>query len=85
MIGGLQLLPGGVIGWYYIRPEWRGRRLGIPPMGQAVQRFRAQGLDELRLHCADEELRGFFEALGFAPGEGDEMVKYIGFRERETL
>lgn len=85
VIGGVQLLPGGVIGWYWIRPDYRGRRLGVPPMGQAVQRFRARGVENLRLRCADGELRPFFERLGFVPGDGDEMVKYIGYRERETI
>lgn len=84
-IGGLQLLPGGVIGWYWLRPDYRGRRLGVPPLGQAVQRFRAAGVEELRLRCPNDDLRSFFEGLGFVPGEGDEMVKYIGFRERETI
>lgn len=84
-IGGLQLLPGGVIGWYWLRPDYRGRRMGIPPLGQAVQHFREQGIDSLRLCCADTDLRRFFETLGFVPGEGSEMVKYIGYRERETI
>ena len=85
VIGGLQMMPGGIIGWYWIRPDYRGRRLGVPPMGQAVQHFRARGVEDLRLRCADRELRPFFESLGFVPGEGDEMVKYIGYRERETI
>lgn len=84
-IGGVQMLPGGVIGWYWLRPDWRGKRLGVPPLGQAVQYFRAQGLENLRLRCGDADLRRFFESLGFVPGEGDEMVKYIGYRERETI
>ena len=79
------MLPGGVIGWYWLRPDWRGKRLGVPPLGQAVQYFRAQGLENLRLRCGDADLRRFFESLGFVPGEGDEMVKYIGYRERETI
>lgn len=85
VIGGLQLLPGGVVGWYWIRPDYRGRRLGVPPMGQAVQRFRAQGVKNLRLRCADESLRPFFESLGFVSGEGDEMVKDLGYSEREII
>ena len=84
-IGGVQMLPGGVIGWYWLRPDWRCKRLGVPPLGQAVQYFRAQGLENLRLRCGDADLRRFFESLGFVPGEGDEMVKYIGYRERETI
>ena len=85
VIGGLQLLPGGVIGWYWLRPDYRGRRLGVPPLGQAVQHFRTQGVENLLLRCGDEDLRRFFESLGFVPGEGDEMVKYIGYKERETI
>ena len=84
-IGGVQMLPGGVIGWYWLRPDWRGKRLGVPPLGQAVQYFRAQGVENLRIHCGDENLRPFFVSLGFVPGEGDEMVKYIGYKERETI
>jgi len=84
-IGGLQLLPGGVIGWYWLRPDWRGKRMGVPPLGQAVQYFRTQGVENLRLRCDDADLRRFFESLGFVPCERDEMVKYIGYRERETI
>ena len=84
-VGGLQLLPGGEIGWYYLLPEWRGKRLGVPPLGQAVQRFRSRGLDTLRLRCDDGRLRPFFAKLGFVPGEGDEMTLYIGYKERKTI
>ena len=85
VIGGLQLLPDGVIGWYWLRPDYRGRRLGIPPLGQAVQYYRARGVESLCLHCDDAGLRPFFESLGFVPGQENEMVKYIGYRERETI
>jgi hypothetical protein len=50
-----------------------------------VQHFRTQGVENLLLRCGDEDLRRFFESLGFVPGEGDEMVKYIGYKERETI
>ena len=60
VIGGVQMLPEGLIGWYFLCPEWRGRRFGLPPLGQAVRYYREQGLDSVRVDCADEKLRPFF-------------------------
>ncbi len=85
VIGGVQLLPEGVIGWYYLLPDYRGRRLGVPPLGQAVKYYRPRGIDRLRLRCADGELRPFFAKLGFVPTEDDWMEKYIGYEERAEI
>lgn len=85
VIGGVQLLPEGLIGWYYICPAWRGLRLGVPPLGQAVHYYRAQGLDHIYVDCPNEKLRPFFAKLGFLPGEGDRMVKSIGCEERAKI
>ena len=60
---------------YILAPEWRGRRLGVPPMGQVLRYCRHQALPWLRLTCADPALRLFFARLGFVAAEGDEMVK----------
>ena len=84
-VGGIQLLPAGVIGWYYLLPAYRGRRFGVPPLGQAVKYYRPQGIDRLRVHCADQALRPFFAAVGFVPAEGDWMEKYIGYEERAEI
>ncbi len=85
VIGGVQMLPEGLIGWYFLCPEWRGRRFGLPPLGQAVRYYREQGLDSVRVDCADEKLRPFFSKLGFEPKEGSMMEKYIGYKERERI
>lgn len=82
-VGLVQLLPdraddAGWIGTYWLSPDWRGRHLGIPPLGQAVFFYRARGIDRLRLDCADPHTRGFFARFGFRPLEGDTMEKYIG-------
>ena len=85
VIGGLQLLPDGIIGWHWLRPDYRGKGLGVPPLGQAIQYYRARGMETLRLRCDDAELRRFFESVGFVSGVGNEMIKYIGYRERELI
>ena len=79
-VGALQLLPEkepgvGWIGWYWIDPAWRGRWLGMPPMGQAITYYRDRGVYCLRLSCPDAQLAGFFEKLGFERTEGDVMQK----------
>ncbi len=71
----------GWIGRYWIAPEFRGKHLGIPPLGQAVQFYRARGRDHLRLRCP-EESRGFFERYGFRVVEADILEKYIGYEEQ---
>lgn len=83
-IGLYQLLPEkdnryGWIGCYWLAPAWRGKNLGIPPLGQAVIYYRRRGVDYLRLHCPDEASRGFFMKFGFYPAEGDILEKYIGY------
>lgn len=88
-IGLYQLLPEkdqryGWIGWYWLTPAWRGKHLGIPPLGQAVVYYRRRGVEYLRLACPDEGSRGFFQKYGFRPVEGDIMEKYIGFSEDEV-
>ena len=70
----------GWVDWYWLAPVWRGRRFGIPPMGQLVQRYRELGLPFLRLRCADPALRPFFARLGFYDAADGVMEKDI--RER---
>lgn len=62
---------------YWLAPEWRGRGLGVPPMGQAVKACLSRGLPTLRLDCGDRELRRFFARLGFVPTAGEEMEKDV--------
>ena len=64
------------ITWYAMDPMWRGRRQGIPPMGQIIQQGRRLGLPYLRLTCTDESLRPFWQRLGFR-GDGAELEKDI--------
>lgn len=70
----------GWVDWYWLTPAWRGRRFGIPPMGQLVQRYRELGLPFLRLRCEDPALRPFFARLGFCDAADGVMEKDI--RER---
>lgn len=89
-VGALTLLPekdanAGWIGYYWLEPAMRGRNYGIPPLGQAVQYYRARGIDRLRLECDDEKTRGFFAHYGFYPLEGSVMEKYIGYEPREIV
>jgi len=89
-VGAVTLLPdkagdAGWIGYYYLEPTMRGRNYGIPPLGQAVQFYRARGIDRLRLRCPEEQTRGFFAHYGFYPLEGDVMEKYIGYEPREIV
>lgn len=81
-IGAFQLLPDGEpdagrLGWYWLDPAWRGKGLGIAPMGQVLSHFRRQGVSLLRLSCGDRDLRRFFARLGFYPLDGDTMEKDI--------
>ena len=81
-IGAFQLLPddapdAGRLGWYWLDPAWRGRGLGVAPMGQVLSHFRRQGAGFLRLSCGDRDLRRFFARLGFYPLDGDTMEKDI--------
>ena len=83
-IGLYQLLPEkdpryGWIGWYWLAPSWRGKNLGIPPLGQAIIYYRKRGVDYLRLRCCDTSSRGFFLKYGFYAAEGDILEKYIGY------
>lgn len=63
--------------WYRLRPEWRGKGLGIPPMGQAIGACLRKGYSVLRLRCADRGLRLFFARLGFVPTGEEEMEKDV--------
>ena len=81
-IGAFQLLPdeepaAGRLGWYWLDPAWRGKGLGVAPMGQVLSHFRRQGVSLLRLSCGDRDLRRFFARLGFYPLDGDTMEKDI--------
>ena len=72
----------GCIGRYWIAPSYRGRHLGIPPLGQAVQFFRARDCDRLQLRCDEEKYRGFFEKYGFHTVQEGILEKYIGYEDR---
>ena len=72
----------GWVGQYWIAPEYRGRGLGIPPLGQAVQYFRAAGCDRLRLRCEDAQYRGFWEKYGFYAVEEDILEQYFGYEDK---
>lgn len=86
LAGGLQLLPWeepgvGWIGYYGLLPQWRGLGRGIAPLGQAVQYYRARGVDHIRLRCPDEKTEGFFRHYGFEKTPEGDMELYIGYGE----
>lgn len=85
LAGGVQLLPAengvGRIGYYGLLPAWRGLNRGICPMGQAVQYYRAEGAERIRLRCPDEKTEGFFRHFGFEKTADGEMELYIGYGE----
>lgn len=88
VIGLVQLLPEqtadgiGWVGQYWISPEYRGRGLGIPPLGQAVRYYREKGCDRLRLRCEDPQYRGFWEKYGFYAVDEDILEQYIGYEDK---
>ena len=57
----------GWVSLVYLRPDVRGRRLGVQLIGHAVSYFRRQGRRSLRLHVAydNENAAGFYEHIGF--------------------
>ena len=79
----------GYIPFCYIVPGYRGQKLGVQLIGQAVSFFRPLGRDRLRLRCAPYNSRAqrFYASLGFVKtGEEtggrvplDILEKYIGF------
>ena len=62
---------------YALAPEWRGKGLGIPPMGQVIDACLKKGRPALRISCPDKTLRSFFARLGFLPTAGDDMEKDV--------
>ena len=65
-------------GWLsllYLRPEYRGRGLGVQALGRAVSKFEEMGRTALRLHVSEDNTtalafyrRWGFEELSRAPG-----------------
>ncbi len=88
VIGLMQLLPEkmenniGWVGQYWIAPEYRGRGLGIPPLGQAVRFYRDKGCDRLRLRCDDPQFRGFWEKYGFYAVGENVLEQYFGYEDK---
>ena len=62
---------------YALAPEWRGKGLGIPPMGQVIDACLKKGRPALRISCPDKALRPFFARLGFVPTVGEDMEKDV--------
>lgn len=65
----MQMLPTepqnpGEIGYYFVAPEFRGKRVGIITLGQAVEVYRNAAVKSLRIHVP-KELEGFFEKFDF--------------------
>lgn len=79
----------GYIAFCYLTPPFRGRRLGVQLIGQAVSFFRPLGRDKLRLRCApyNAGAQHFYRTHGFQkigeePGSRvplDILEKYIGY------
>ena len=71
-------------GWvtlFYLRPEYRGRSLGVQLLGRAVAKYRRLGRGAIRLHVSDDNgmAKAFyraneFEELSRAPGSGAPLL-----------
>ena len=71
-------------GWvtlFYLRPEYRGRGLGVQLLGRAVAKYRRLGRGAIRLHVSDDNgmAKAFyraneFEELSRAPGSGAPLL-----------
>lgn len=86
LAGGVQLLPEkkpgiGWIGYYGLLPTWRGLSRGIAPLGQAVQYYRARGVERIRIQCPDEKTVRFFLHYGFRQLPERVVELYIGYEE----
>lgn len=78
----------GRVPFLYIAPEFRGKKLGVQLLGQAVSTYREMGRQFLRLRCAPENERAqaFYRSHGFykvgeepgGSGHLDTLEKYIG-------
>ena len=78
----------GRVPFFYMRPEFRSKGLGVQLLGHAVCTYRAKGRQFLRLRCApeNERARKFYLSHGFYKvgeepggiGYLDTMEKYIG-------
>lgn len=57
----------GWISLICLREKWRGRGLGIQPLGKAICRFQQMGRTSLRLYVSSENRHalGFYEHYGF--------------------
>lgn len=67
----------GWISLVCLKPEWRGKGLGIQPLGYAITRFQLIGRGSVRLHVSSENetALGFyrkngFDIIGSEPGAG---------------
>ena len=78
----------GRVPFFYMKPEFRSKGLGVQLLGHAVCTYRAKGRQFLRLRCAPENdrARKFYHSHGFYKvgeesggiGHLDTMEKYIG-------
>lgn len=72
----------GQVGCYYLAPPLQGKNNGIKPLGQAVQYYRARGVERLRLVNVEETCRAFFEQYGLELQNDGSMELYFGYEDR---
>ena len=72
----------GQVGCYYLAPQLRGKNHGIKLLGQAVQHYRARGVEWLRLLDVEEPYRPFFEQYGAEMQADGSMELYFGYEDR---
>ena len=71
IVGFINAISDGVLSCFIplleVLPEYRGKGIGKELVSRLVER-----LDNFRMVdlCCDEELRGYYETLGFMPGRG---------------
>ena len=71
----------GWVSLFYLRPEYRGRGLGVQLLGRAVAKYRSLGRSAIRLHVAEDNAaaRAFyqaneFEELSRSPGASAKLL-----------
>lgn len=84
------------VGWVSVTEEgevillhlcegYRGGRLGLQLLGQAVSYGRSRGLRSLYLRPTPEMDMGFFQKMGFCRDHKDRLVKDISYEPRKDI
>ncbi|MFI3252751.1 MAG: bifunctional histidine phosphatase family protein/GNAT family N-acetyltransferase [Eubacteriales bacterium] len=84
LVGWVAISDEGEVILLHLKENYRGERLGLQLLGQAVSHGRSKGLDALTIHCPPGGNLGFFEKYGFNEKK-DYFEKYIGYQPRSNI